>query len=146
MITQKLWHNFTAAPHRVMFFGGALQTLAVMLLWLIELVTRYGGVGHPIAWTIAPNVAHGYLMIYGLFPFFMFGFLMTTFPRWMNGTEIPPQRYVPAFMLMLSGAVCFYAGLLISHTVLVVATVSTLAGWSVALYALLRVLLDASQP
>jgi hypothetical protein len=25
------WHIFTAARHRVMFFGGALQTIAVML-------------------------------------------------------------------------------------------------------------------
>ncbi|MFA6972273.1 MAG: NnrS family protein [Gallionella sp.] len=146
MTIQKICNSFTAAPHRVMFFGGALQTLAVMLWWLIDLLTRYGEVGHPIAWTIAPNAAHGYLMIYGLFPFFMFGFLMTTFPRWMNDTEIPPQRYLPAFMLMLTGAVCFYAGLLLSHTMLVVATVSTLAGWSVALYALLRVLLDAAHP
>lgn len=141
----KLWHRFIAAPHRVMFFGGALQTLAVMLWWLIELVTRYGIVGPAIAWPIAPVAVHGYLMIYGLFPFFMFGFLMTTFPRWMNGTEIPQQRYVPAFMLLMLGAVGFYAGLSGSHTILVLATVSTLAGWSVALYALLRVLLDTHQ-
>src|ERR1700693_365086 len=137
----KLWNNFTAAPHRVMFFGGALQAMAVMLWWIFEMVTRYGIVGQPIAWTIAPAAAHGYLMIYGLFPFFMFGFLMTTFPRWMNGTEIPPQRYVLAFMLLMLGVAGFYIGLLLDHSILVVALVSTLAGWGVALYALLRVLL-----
>lgn len=145
MTPVKLWHNFIAAPHRVMFFGGALQALAVMLWWLIELATRYSMVGQPIVWSIAPNAAHGYLMIYGLFPFFMFGFLMTTFPRWMNGTEIPPQRYVPAFMLMLLGAVGFYVGLLLVHSILLVALVSMLAGWGVALYALLRVLLDTQR-
>lgn len=137
----KLWTTFTAAPHRVMFFGGALQTLAVMLWWVTELATRYGVVGHPISWPVMPSAAHAYLMIYGLFPFFMFGFLMTTFPRWMNGREIPPQRYVPAFMLFLLGIVGFYVGLMVGHSILVVALVSMLAGWGVALYALLRVLL-----
>jgi uncharacterized protein involved in response to NO len=125
-----------------MFFGGALQALAVMLWWIIEMATRYGMVRQPIAWSIAPAAAHGYLMIYGLFPFFMFGFLMTTFPRWMNGTEILPQHYVSAFMLLMLGAVGFYVGLLLDHSILLVGLVSTLAGWGVALYALLRVLLD----
>lgn len=141
MIPAKLWTSFTAAPHRVMFFGGALQTLATMLWWLAELVTRYGVVGHPISWPVMPSAAHAYLMIYGLFPFFMFGFLMTTFPRWMNGREIPPQRYVPAFMLLMLGIVGFYVGLLVDHSILVVALVSMLGGWGLALYALLRVLL-----
>lgn len=145
MLSAKSWQSFAAAPHRVMFFGGALQTLTVMLWWLTDLVTRYGIAGHPIDWPVPPVAVHGYLMIYGLFPFFMFGFLMTTFPRWMNGTEIPPQRYVPAFMLLMLGAIGFYAGLLGSHTVLVVAVVSTMAGWGVALYALLRVLLDTQR-
>ncbi|HEX5338280.1 MAG TPA: NnrS family protein [Gallionella sp.] len=142
----KIWDAFAAAPHRVMFFGGALQALAVMLWWLTELVTRYGLVGHPVDWPVMPVAAHAYLMIYGLFPFFMFGFLMTTFPRWMNDNEIPAERYVPAFMLLMLGAVGFYVGLFVGHTVLVVAVVSTLAGWAVALYALLRVLLDAAHP
>ncbi len=134
--------NFTAAPHRVMFFGGALQTLAVLLWWMLELVTRYGIVGQPLSWPISASAAHAYLMLYGLFPFFMFGFLMTTFPRWMNGKEIPAKYYVPAFMLMLTGALVFYLGLLVDISVLVIATISMLGGWGVALYALLRVLLD----
>lgn len=145
MTTAKLWNSFTAAPHRVMFFGGALQTLAAMLWWLAELVTRYGVVGQPIAWSIEPGAAHGFLMIYSLFPFFMFGFLMTTFPRWMNGREIPARRYVPAFLLMLLGTIGFYAGLACSHTVLVVAVVSMLAGWGAALFALLRVLIETQR-
>ncbi len=134
--------NFTAAPHRVMFFGGALQTIAVMLWWMLELVTRYGIVGQPLSWPISASAAHAYLMLYGLFPFFMFGFLMTTFPRWMNGKEIPAKYYVPAFSLMLLGAFGFYLGLLVGNSVLVSATICLLAGWGMALYALLRVLLD----
>ena len=141
MAFANFWNTFTAAPHRIMFFGGALQTLAVMLWWLIELVTRYGIAGHPIVWTIIPIAAHAYLMIYGMLPIFIFGFLMTTFPRWMNGKEIPAKRYVPAFVLLMLGNVGFYAGLLTDHYILPAALSCTLIGWGVALYALLRVLL-----
>jgi uncharacterized protein involved in response to NO len=142
MMLAKLWRNFTAAPHRVMFFGGALQTFAVMAWWLTELVTRYGVAGHPFVWPIAPGAAHAYLMIYGLFPFFMFGFSMTIFPRWMNGKEIPARYYMSAFILLMLGAIGFYAGLFIGDDILLTALSSTLLGWGVALYALLRVLLD----
>lgn len=134
--------NFTAAPHRVMFFGGALQAIAVMLWWTFELATRYGIVGQPVSWTIAPSAAHLYLMIYSLLPFFMYGFLMTTFPRWMAGKEIPAKLYVTAFGLMFMGAVLFYVGMIFSVAMVIAAVVSALAGWGVALYALLRVLLD----
>jgi uncharacterized protein involved in response to NO len=138
--------SFIAAPHRVMFFGGAVQTIAVMLWWIAELLTRYGIVGAPMTWPIAPSFVHAYLMIYGLFPFFIFGFVMTVFPRWMNGREIPARYFVPAFALLILGSAGFYAGLFISSTILAVAAFSTLAGWAIALYALLRVLLDTQHP
>ena len=146
MATSEHWHTFTAAPHRVMFLGGALQSVAAMLWLLLEMATRYGLIGQPVDWPVAPGAAHGYLMIYGLFPFFIFGFLMTTYPRWMNGKEVPARRYVPAFVLLLLGSVGFYAGLLAGINVLIAAVLVMLAGWGVALYALLRVMLEAQHP
>lgn len=134
--------TFTAAPHRVMFFGGAVQSIAVMLWWTFELTTRYGIIAQPVSWAVAPRAAHVFLMIYSLLPFFMFGFLMTTFPRWMAGNEIPARRYVIAFGLMSLGVVVFYVGMIFSVAILVAAVASVLTGWGVALYALIRVLLD----
>ena len=142
--TPSRWQIFTAAPHRVMFFGGALQAVAAMLWWLTDLVMRYGTPAYAINWPVAPSAAHAYLLIYGLFPFFMFGFLMTTFPRWMAGKEIPARRYVPAFVLLMLGAVFFYLGLASNKTLLTVSVMLTLCGWTIAWYALLRVLLDTS--
>src|SRR3989338_7321597 len=146
MTISEQWHTFTAAPHRVMFLGGALQSIAVMLWLLVEMATRYGVAGHPMDWSILPGAVHGYLMLFGLFPFLIFGFLMTTYPRWMNGKEIPARRYVPAFVLLMLGAAGFYAGLMTGRIVLLAAIFATLAGWGMALYALLRVLLDAQHP
>ena len=146
MAISQHWHTFTAAPHRVMFLGGALQSVAVMGWLLLEMATRYGLIGHPVDWPVAPSAAHGYLMIYGLFPFFIFGFLMTTYPRWMNGKEVPARRYVPAFVLMLLGSAGFYAGLLAGSGVLIAAVLLMLAGWGMALYGLLRVMIEAQHP
>jgi uncharacterized protein involved in response to NO len=134
-----LWQIFTAAPHRVMFFGGSLQLVAAMLWWLSDLATRYG-TGDAIDWAIPSDDAHLYLMIYGIFPFLMFGFLMTTFPRWMAGEEIPARRYVPAFILMLLGNAVFYAGLIGNKYLLATGVLLSLCGWAIAMYALLHVL------
>lgn len=134
--------HFIAAPHRVMFFGGAVQTVLVMLWWLFELTTRYLFPSHMVAWPLFSSAIHGWLMLFGLLPFFFFGFLMTTFPRWMAGHEIPTSRYVPAFVLMFAGVLMFYAGLFIGSVLIMLANVCLLAGWGVGLYALLRVLLE----
>ncbi|GAB4119451.1 MAG: NnrS family protein [Sideroxydans sp.] len=134
--------SFTAAPHRVMFFGGAVQIVLVMLWWLFELATRYVFPAQVVTWPLFPTAIHSWLLLFGMLPFFFFGFLMTTFPRWMAGNEIPAARFVPAFVLMFAGVLLFYAGLIFGRTLLLLADVSLLAGWATGLYALLRVLLD----
>jgi len=63
-------------------------------------------------------------------------------PALDGGKEIPLQQYVTAFVLLLLGNVLFYIGLATQHSLLSLAVISTLAGWAVAVYALLRVVLD----
>ena len=142
----KIWNTFTAAPHRMFFFGGAVQAIATLAWWLIDLGGRYGGWYAPIAWTISPIDAHAFLMIYGFFPFFIFGFLMTTYPRWMNGEEVERRVYVPAFLLLATGTLLFYAGLMVGSALLKIALGLSLAGWGTGLYALLRVYVRARHP
>ena len=130
----------------MMFFGGAVQGLAVMAWWMAELLGRYIPMFLPPAWTIPAVWAHGFLMIYGFFPFFIFGFLMTVYPNWMNGAKVPPRRYVPAFLLLACGVLLFYLGLLAGKELLIAALVLMLAGWGIAFYALLDVLIAARHP
>ena len=141
-----LWRTFSAAPHRMMFFAGALQGLVAIAWWLAELVGRHTSAWLPPAWAIPATWAHGFLMIYGFFPFFIFGFLMTVYPSWMNGAKVPPCRYVPAFLLLAGGVLLFYAGLLVGRPVLAVGVALMLAGWGIAIYALLDVLVTARHP
>lgn len=140
------WAIFSAAPHRMMFFGGAVQGLAVIAWWMAELLGRYTTMFLPPAWTIPAAWAHGFLMIYGFFPFFIFGFLMTVYPNWMNGAKVPPRRYVPAFLLLAGGVLLFYFGLLAGKLILAAGVTLMLAGWGISFYALLDVLITARHP
>lgn len=146
MQASSLWRTFSAAPHRVMFLAGAAQGLVAIAWWLVELLGRHTSAFLPPAWAIPAAWAHAFLMIYGFFPFFIFGFLMTTYPNWMNGPKVPPQRYVPAFLLLAGGVLLFYLGLLAGKLLIAAAVALMLAGWGIAFYALLDVLITARHP
>jgi uncharacterized protein involved in response to NO len=126
----------------MMFFAGALQFILVMGLWLVELAGRAGW-WPTLSLAVAPTWAHMYLMLFGVFPFFIFGFLLTVYPRWMDGTVVPASRYVSAFAFLAAGMILFYAGLFTSSIVLAAALALQLIGWGVTLHALLTVFLQA---
>jgi uncharacterized protein involved in response to NO len=134
----KTWKVLAAAPHRMMFLAGAVQAVVVMGFWLMELLGR-AGAWPSLSLMLAPVWAHAFLMLYGLFPFFIFGFLLTVYPRWMGGPVVPASRYVAAFVLLATGMILFYAGLFTSRSILALALGLYLAGWVVTLYALLAV-------
>lgn len=138
------WHHLGAAPHRGMFLAGTLQGVLTLLWWILDLAGRHhltASIGEMVpAWSIAPIWAHAFLMIYGFFPFFILGFLFTTFPNWMNGEKIPRRNYVLSCLLMALGVFIFYAGLATAGSVIAVGTGILLAGFSIAIHSLLRVL------
>ena len=138
------WKVFASAPHRMLFFAGALQTALVMVLWLAELLGRTG-LTPLLPLVIASTSAHTFLMVYGLFPFFIFGFLFTVYPRWMSGPVVPVARYVAAFAFLVAGMLVFYAGLFVSRWVVALGLALQLAGWAVALYTLIAVYRHASK-
>lgn len=126
-----------------MFFAGAMQLLAALLFWSAELAGRLLAGGTPLHTVIPATWAHAFLMIYAVLPFFIFGFLLTTLPRWLEGSAIPPHRHLTAFVLLASGVVLFYAGLFFSKTALTAGVTLLLAGWGAALRALLIVYRNA---
>lgn len=133
--------HLSAAPHRSLFLAGTLQGVLTVLWWLFDLSGRYGIAGSITVWGIAPTWAHAFLMVYGFFPFFIFGFLFTTYPNWMNGDKVKSREYLTTCALMAAGVVLFYVGLL-THKVIIIAGVELmLIGWGVAAYVLFRILL-----
>ena len=94
-------------PHRLLFFIGTSNLLLAMLWWAIWLLAH--------CWTALglamPNVAahvpagwlHAFIMQYQVLPSFMFGFLLTVFPRWMGLPELARCRYVPVGIRLIGG-------------------------------------------
>lgn len=137
------WHTFTAAPHRVFFFAGAMQGLFALLWWTFDLMARYLGVFAPATWVVPSIWGHAFLMLYGFFPFFIFGFLMTAAPNWVNGDKVKRAHYVPAFVLMTSGVALFYPALLLGRWLAMLALALYLAGWMTGWLALLSIVLKS---
>ena len=121
-----------AAPHRPMFLAGTVQALAVMLFWSLELGGRYLGLWPVPAWPLLtvfpPSVLHALLLSCGVFPFFMFGFILTAGPRWQGAGELSQRDFAPAFVLLASGWLLVWMALLLPR-LLVPGLVLALAGW-----------------
>lgn len=132
----RLWSTLTAAPHRATFLPGALMAVLSLLWWMLDLEGRRAG-GPGLAPADLPGpVLHAWLMLYGLFPFFIFGFLFTAMPNWLDGKKIPRPAYTATALPMAAGAALAFflpAPGLVMH----------LAGWGVGLAALLRTLVRA---
>ncbi len=122
-----------------MFLAGAAQAILTIVWWLTDVVARYAGWYPPVAWTMPSPWAHAYLMLYGFFPFFMFGFLMTAIPNWLD-VEIRRNDYLSAFVLMVAGVALFYAGLAAGRAIVALGIVVELAGWGMGLGGLARVI------
>jgi uncharacterized protein involved in response to NO len=134
-----------AAPHRPLFLAGTVAVLLSMLWWTLQLAAmRFGWTRWPQP-TIPPGWGHAMLIQYGLFPLFMFGFLMTTFPRWMDGPPVPPSRYLPVAAGVLGGYVVVTIGLLDMPFLLGLGLLLMLAGYLVGVATLGGVLRAASQ-
>jgi uncharacterized protein involved in response to NO len=132
------WAQLRTAPHRLMFLAGAVQLVAIMAWWLATLLARLGVLALP-ALTTPQAWTHAFLAIYGLFPFFVFGFLLTVYPRWMGTAPVPALRYLTLFALLASGMLIHYLGMFSLRAIAALGVAVYLAGWLYGLWVLLGV-------
>lgn len=125
-----------AAPHRALFLLGALQTLLAALWWLLALLGRERGA--PLATPWPESALHAWFMLYGLFPFFVFGFLFTALPNWLGAAKIAPRVYLGSAGLLGAGLLSVYLG----HADARLAQIGLalhLLGWTTGLFGLARI-------
>ena len=133
----------SSAPHRLMFFAGATAVMVSMLWWACFLGAGYFGYALTTA-PVPPNWAHAVFTQYGMLPLFMFGFLLTVFPRWTGQPALPQRAYVPVFAGMFGGYLLCHLGLLGMKPLLMVGIAAMLGGWIAALVALGGVLVRSA--
>lgn len=128
------------APHRLLFFIGAANVLLAMFWWTLWLVeARWHALGLP-----QPQVyggwIHAIVMQYQVLAPFMFGFLLTVFPRWMGQDDLTVWHYVPVGLGLFGGQLLTLGGALGPAHLLHLGAVFTLVGWGTGLLYLLRML------
>ena len=120
----------TVAPHRLLFFVGAVNVLLAMAWWTLWLVdTRWQLIGLPpgLPWA---GWIHAFVMQYQLLPPFMFGFLLTTFPRWMGLPDLSNWHYVPVGVGLFGGQLAVVGGMLAGQPAMVhIGVLMSLVGW-----------------
>lgn len=131
-----------AAPHRLMFFIGATNVLLAMAwwaLWLIDLRWQLFGFESP---AIPAGWLHATIMQYQVLPSFIFGFLLTVFPRWTNQPALEKSAYVPVGIGLFAGQALTLLGISAGMSLLKAGAVLTIMGWTFGLALLVRVIVQ----
>jgi uncharacterized protein involved in response to NO len=126
------------APHRLLFFIGAGNVLLAMAwwtLWLVDMRWHAIGLRQP---AVYGGWIHAIVMQYQVLAPFMFGFLLTVFPRWMGLDELSRWHYVPVGIGLFGGQLLTLAGAFGPAHLLHLGAVFTIAGWATGLFYLLR--------
>ena len=130
--------NIANAPHRLLFAVGAGNVLLAMAwwaLWLVDLRWQLFGLQQP---AIYGGWIHAIVMQYQVLAPFMFGFLLTVFPRWTGQDELTRWHYVPVGVGLFGGQLLTLAGALGPAHLLHLGALFTIAGWATGLFYLLR--------
>ena len=119
-----------------MFFIGASNLLLAMAWWAAWLgVARWPVLVMPQS-PIPAGWLHAFVMQYQMLPSFFFGFLLTTFPKWMGLPDIARWRYVPVGLGLFGGQIATLLGALGWEAGITVGLVFTTGGWLGGLWTL----------
>ncbi len=138
------WQVLSSAPHRMFFASGFAWLLGGSAWWTLVLAGRAAG----IAGLEPPQPAlllHGAAMLYLGFTPFMYGFLLTVFPRWMPAPQAGRGATLLAFGLLNAGMLMFFAGLSGIPALLVTGWLLACAALAVVIAILLHILLRARE-
>ncbi|WP_157956647.1 NnrS family protein [Dyella sp. C11] len=120
------------APHRAMFFVGAILLIAGVTWWLGVLAAVWRGWAF-VAQPLPVGWMHGVVMQYAVLPPFIMGFLLTVFPRWLNTAPVPRRVYAAVFSLILGGTACLFISICGLPSALPFGLGAMLLGWMVAI-------------
>jgi len=128
------------APHRLLFFVGAFNVLAMMAWWTAWLIGQHWPALALPQPPIPAGWAHALMMPLQVLAPFMFGFLLTVFPRWMNQPALSRWHYLPVGLGLFGGQMLMLVGLSGFPHLVHLGAVFSIAGWVASMAALLGVL------
>lgn len=126
-----------AAPHRAYFAGGVIAVLALAAWWTAFVPAVLIG-GRPAL------MVHALVMLLGVFPLFMFGFIFTAGPRWLASQAAHP--HLPVAGGYLAGLLAALAGFGAGGIAPLPGLLLMLVCWGYALYAWLNCIRASRAP
>ena len=84
-----------AAPHRLAFLAGSLGLATMALWWPMQLAALHFGWPKLPAGSLPAALLHAPALLLQIYPAFIFGFLLTVFPRWMGQPDLIARQFGP---------------------------------------------------
>ena len=132
---------FLAAPHRLPFLTGTTGIAGLALWWTAYLSALFFDSPLPAQTELPGTLLHGPVMIYAAFAPFIFGFLLTVFPRWMSQADLTAMQFGPVAGLLFFGVLLIIAGIWSGTDSAILIGFVLLAGsWALAIVVLVAVL------
>ena len=122
--------NLLIEPYRVFFATGALYAAGAMAVWAAWLLAP-GAIHLP--WAVPPTLVHAHVMIYAVVGFYVFGFLLTAFPRWVNQPSVSRRQLVTIHGALVLGQLALFLGVFWRPGWMVAAAVLELAAYGMLL-------------
>lgn len=124
----------SAAPHRLLFLAGAGNVLLAMAWWTFWLLNARWQLLDLPQLAVPPGWLHAFIMQYQVLPSFIFGFLLTVFPRWMGLAPYTRWHYVPVGFGLMAGQALTLVSLFGFEHLLFLGLLLTLAGWLTGMF------------
>ena len=109
MAIEKSIKNLLVEPYRLLFAGGSLYAVLSMAIWFSWLHL----LDHQIPWfgfRVGPSQYHSHVMLFGVMGFYVFGFILTAFPRFVGQPHPSAGAVVAWCMGLVGGQICFFLG------------------------------------
>lgn len=100
-----------AAPHRLPFLTGSLGLGTMALWWPVRLAALHFGWPEVPAGSLPASLLHAPAMLLLIYPAFIFGFLLTVFPRWMGQPDLTARQFGPVAVGQALGMALAIGGL-----------------------------------
>jgi uncharacterized protein involved in response to NO len=134
------------APHRIFFFAAAVQIVLVSAWCAATLAARASGHAGTLPAGLAPAAVHALLMIYGFFPLFIFGFLFTAGPRWLDLPAPARADYAAPAILATAGAWMMLPAFLLGPVAAANALLAPIVAWTWLLARFVRMIVASRAP
>ncbi len=135
-----------AAPHRLAFLSGSLGLVAAALWWPVRLGALHLGWAEPASGNLPAALLHAPVLLVQVYPAFIFGFLLTVFPRWMGQPDLTARQFGPASGAIAAGLAVTVIGLWTGTDAMIrIGFLTFAAGWALGLVALAAVVWDNSR-